>query len=234
MFGRAGKPKEKRSELELAQDVLIREVDEDLRQDELKALWSKYGGAVIAACVGLVLAVAGYQGWKAWDASVRAEASDRFSTAVAELPADPADAEATFGSLASDAPGGYAFLSGLREGEALVRLGDPVGAAAVYERLAAETEDPMLRDLALIRSALTRMAIGSDSVDAEALGAQLTPLADDGRPMRFTARELIAYLALREGDTERARQLFEALAADEDTPPGLKLRARSMAAAISG
>ena len=62
---------------------IFREVDEELRQDQAKKLWQAYGRYAVAAAVALVLAVGGFQAWRAWDLQQRTEVSDRFARALA-------------------------------------------------------------------------------------------------------------------------------------------------------
>lgn len=68
-----------------AQDALFREVDEELRHEQMASLWKKYGGVVIAAALAVVLSVAGYQGWKYWQNSVREDEAARYQAALTLL-----------------------------------------------------------------------------------------------------------------------------------------------------
>ncbi len=71
-----------------------------------------------------------------------------------------------------------------------------------------------------------------DDGNPETLMSRLEPLAADGNPWRYTARELQAVLALRSGDTARARELFTRLADDMDAPDSLRTRATEMLRAL--
>ena len=46
----------------MSDDSFIREVNEELRQDQLHNLWKRYGALAIAAAVVVVLAAAAWQG----------------------------------------------------------------------------------------------------------------------------------------------------------------------------
>ena len=48
----------------------IRDVDEELRRDQMKSLWDRYGLYVIGAAVLIVALTAGYRGWDAWQRSL--------------------------------------------------------------------------------------------------------------------------------------------------------------------
>ncbi|NLH80721.1 MAG: tetratricopeptide repeat protein, partial [Phyllobacteriaceae bacterium] len=43
---------------------IFNEIDEELRQEKLKKFWDRWGVAILAAAVAVVLAVAG---WRVWD-----------------------------------------------------------------------------------------------------------------------------------------------------------------------
>ncbi len=60
----------------------------------------------------------------------------------------------------------------------------------------------------------------------------MEPLAAAGEPFRATARELLALLALREGDRTDARALYTKIADDREAPSGLRQRATQMLTAL--
>ena len=57
----ARKPKDKQQEAEIADDVLIREVDDELRAEKLQAWWQRFGSMLVGACVVIVIATIAYQ-----------------------------------------------------------------------------------------------------------------------------------------------------------------------------
>ncbi|TAN75837.1 MAG: hypothetical protein EPN20_02370, partial [Magnetospirillum sp.] len=64
-----------------AAELLIKEVDEDLRQEQLNKLWRKHGGLLSVGAVAVVLAVAAFQGWSAWELKQRQASSLRHAEA---------------------------------------------------------------------------------------------------------------------------------------------------------
>ena len=57
----------------MSEESLFREVDEEVRQDQLKKIWDRYGNIIIAVCVAVIALVAGVKGWQYWQTK-RAEA----------------------------------------------------------------------------------------------------------------------------------------------------------------
>ena len=62
---------------------IFQEVDEEVRREQLKKLWERYGTLLIAACVLLVVAVGGWRTYEWWEAKKAAEAGTAFQAAVA-------------------------------------------------------------------------------------------------------------------------------------------------------
>ena len=209
------------------QDSLFREIEEDLRQEHWAKLWKRYGTYVAGAVLALVLSVAGYQGWRAYDIATRQSDGERFAAALA-LAGDKqtqAAAEA-FAGLAADATAGYALLARFQEAALLAKRGGP---ATAYADLARDAGvDAVYRDLAVILGAFHEM----NGPGAGDLSARLAPLTADGNPWRHSAKELTAVLAARAGDRTKARALFTALAADATAPQGIRARAGEMLAIL--
>jgi hypothetical protein len=203
---------------------IFREVEEDIRNAQLKALWDRYGLLVIGAAVALVVGTGIWVYWQ--DArSVRREAAAEQFLAGERLLLEGKQAEAAahFARLSQTSEvEGYALLARMKEAATRVEQGDVQGAAAQYDALAADNAlDPLLRAVAALKAALLLY----DTASSDELTLRLSPLAAADAPMRHSARELLAFLALRQGDVETARQAFETLADDLDAPKGIRARA---------
>jgi hypothetical protein len=206
------------------QDSLLREIDEDLRRERYALLWKRYGWLVITVLVALVLGVAGYEAWRGYQQRVHTQSSEQFAAAAAL--ADPAAAADAFGTLAEEAPRGYEILARLRQAAMHVEKGDYQAAVSVYDKLAGETDDPLYSDLAIILKVMAEMRIAE--ADAARLAEQLAPLTAPDRPWQYMAKELSAHLALRSGETEKARELLTGLSEDVQAPEGIRTRAEEM------
>lgn len=216
--------KKKDAKGDVATEMLIQEIEDDLKQEQYAKLWNKFGGVVIGACVAIVAVVAGYQGWQSYYTSQRVTEAAAYATANAKA---PAEAAAALDRLALDAKTGYATLAELRRAAVLAQAGDTRSAMAAYDTIAAKTAiDPVYRDFAVLRSVILALGDG----DAAALTLRLQPLLSTG--WRHSALEMQALLAQRQGDADRARQIFQQLADDTATPQALRGRAAEMLAVI--
>jgi len=208
-------------------DGLFREIDEELRQEHYAKLWKRYGKYIIAAAVALVAVVAGYQGWRTYDIDRRETASARFEAALQIAATDAEGAGLEFAAMAGDG-GGYGLMARFQQAGLLAKSGDWAGAIAVYERIATDADDPLFRDLAVMLGVVHEINAPMAGLDATALEARLMPLTEDENPWRYSARELSVLLALREGDVERARTVFDGIANDPLAPAALRSRAAEL------
>lgn len=214
------------------EDALIREVNDDLREEQMKLLWKRYGGYVVGAAILVVAIVAGYQGWKQYTTSTRLEEGERFYAAsqLADT-GNVAGAMAAFASLAGDASTGYGVLATFQQATLKADAGDTAGAAALYAQIAQETiSDPAISGLAQVLG--TALEINAGGYDRGALELRLKAIAEDGQPYRYSAREMLALLAMQAGDVVAARTQFEQLASDATAPQGIAQRAGEIAQSL--
>src|SRR5438128_11595159 len=128
---------------------IFREIDEELRRDNLLKLWSRYGRYIIAAAVFVLMVAGGLVAWRDHQVTERRAQSTRYASALAlARGGKEADAVKVFEAIAREG-GGYAVLASFEEAALLARSGDREAAIAAYDRIAATTElDPGLRRLA--------------------------------------------------------------------------------------
>ncbi|MFZ5836311.1 MAG: tetratricopeptide repeat protein [Pseudomonadota bacterium] len=203
---------------------IFREVEEDVRNARLKALWDSYGILVIGAAIAIVAATALGVYWQDTQRQKREAAASQFLAGEKLLlEGKTADAVQHFAKMAEESPvDGYVLLARLKEAAAKLEAGDSQGAIAAYDMLAADsTLDPLLRAVASFKASLLLF----DTASADELKLRLNPLAKDDAPLRHSARELLAHLALRENSPGEARTLFQGLADALDAPRGIRARA---------
>lgn len=208
---------------------IFREVEEDLRRDNLEKLWKKYGRAAIVAAVAVVVGVAGAQIWRGYELRRDQEMSNRFADALREAQIKtPAAALPELTALA-DEGGGYASLAALERARVLAASGDRAGAIETWERIAADGDvEPSFRAVATLMAVLHQI----DDGDPADLRTRLAPLMAGGSAFRGSALELMAVLALREGDQAGARDFYTQIVDDPGSPSGLRARAAQMLAAL--
>jgi hypothetical protein len=208
---------------------IFREIDEELRRDNLLKLWSRYGKYIVAGALVAVLIVGGIVAWRDHQAKERQAQGGRFTAALAlARQGKDADAAKLFGSLAGES-GGYSIAGAFENAELLAKSGDRKAAVAAYDKLAGSSGiDPEFRDLAVLMSVMHGL---SDS-DPNAAIDRLQPLAASGSPWRASALDLTAAAKLKAGDRGGALEIYRQLADDLAAPQGLRARATELAAAL--
>ncbi|HEX3954648.1 MAG TPA: tetratricopeptide repeat protein [Stellaceae bacterium] len=208
---------------------IFREIDEELRRDNLLKLWSRYGRYIIAAVVLVVIVAGGVVAWRDHQTSLRQAQASRYSRALS-LVRDNKDSDAAslFGKLAQEG-GGYGVLGDFERAQLLAKGGDRKGAVAAYDQIAANSSvDPAFRDLAVLLSVMH----GLPDMEAATAIERLKPLTASGNPWRVSALDLTAAAKLKSGDRSGALDIYKQLADDLTAPQGLRARAAELAAAL--
>jgi len=214
-------------------DILIQEVDEDLRREQYLKLWKRYGVYAIAGVVAVVVIVAGWQGWQGWQRDQRDKAAQHYAAALALVEAGKTkDAEDALAKIAAEG-NGFAVLAGMRRAALLSDGGDIKGAVAAYDQIAASGAPELLRGLATVKEGLLALGAPADAgVDAAAVESKIGALALVGSPWYYEANELLALFARKKGDNPHAIELFKRLADDAQAPQGIRARATEMLASL--
>ena len=209
---------------------IFREIDEELRRDNLLKLWSRYGRYIIAIAVFALVVAGGFVAWRDHQLSERRAQSTRYAGAlILAREGKEADAVKVFAAIAHEG-GGYAILAAFEEAALLAKSGDREAAAAAYDRIAAASEfDSNLLGLAVLLSVMQRMP----EADAQTTIDRLAPLTASGNPWRPSAIELTALARLKLQDKSGALALFKSLADDPATPQSLRARAAEMTVALA-
>ena len=204
---------------------IFREVDEEVRRDKALQFWSKYQTLFIALAVAIVAASAGWRFYKDGQRA-RAEAAGAGFEAALQLSRENklGEADAAFQDLIKQGTPGYALLSRFR-GAADVAVTDQAKAVEIYDALAADAKVPaLMQDEARLRAAMLRI----DQADGAELKRRLEPLAQTDAPFRNSARELLAYAALKAQDYEAAGRWLDQIVVDLQAPAGLRQRAETL------
>lgn len=205
-------------------DTFTREVEEELRREQMAKLFERYGTYFAAAAVAIILAVAGYKFYEYRRVTAEQTAGATFMQAqklVSEGKSD--EALKQFSALSSSSAAGYAALADLQVAALDAKQGNTDKALAAYEQLARNTgADPLLRGLAGLQAAALRMPVA----DFTEMQNRLNDLAAADNPWHANARELLALSAMKAGKLDEARSIYEQLLGDRRAPPTVVERAR--------
>lgn len=211
-------------------ETFLREVDEDLRRDQLRTMARKYAPLWIAAIV-LLLAAAG--GWLYWqdkqkkDSAADSEALSQVYTDIGtgKLATVPTRLDA-LADGGSDAVRASALFTGAA---VAIEQNDRPLAIAKYREVANDKglAEPY-RNLGLIRATTLEF----DSLKPDQVIARMAPIAKPGNPWFGSAGELTAMALIKQGKKLEAGQLFAAVAADRQVPKSIRTRAVQIAGSL--
>jgi hypothetical protein len=209
---------------------IFNEVDEEVRREQLKKLWERYGTLVIALAVLVVVGAGGWRGYQWWENRKAAEAGAAFDAAAALVDEGrQPEAEAAFDRIASQGAAGYRTLARLRAAAAIGDR-DPKAAVAAYDAVANDNStERVMRDLAGVRAGMLLV----DSMPLAEITQRLEPLTQPDRPFRHTARELLALASWKANDAAAVKKWAEAIQGDPETPPAIRARVEALTAMAS-
>ena len=188
---------------------IFREVDEEMRQQQIIGFVKRYGKYVVAAVVAAIIVFLTVRYLEGQREKESEAAGERFEAAQNLLVSEQlSEAAADFAVLAEETGGSDSFglLARFRQAEALYRAQDVTAAIAVYDAITDDSSvDRVYRDLARLYAAMA--AIGLE--DNDAILSRLAPLREEGNPWYLSAQENAALIYYQQGDNDQARALYE-------------------------
>ena len=211
-------------------EAFYREVDEELRRDQLKTHWQRYGKLGIAGVVLLLAAIAGFFWWQNKQEVAAAKRGGDLISAYEDIAArNKAAAVPKLDALAkSDSPG-YRAAALLTKADMAIEANDIAAAVASFKTVA---DDKNLaapyRDLATVRMT----ALEFDKLPPQAVIGRLKPYAVAGNPWFGSAGEMSALAHLKLNQPRDAARIFAAMAKDQKVPETIRTRAGQMASSL--
>jgi len=209
-------------------EVLIREIDEAVREDAVLDFLRNHGVKLLG---GITVLIAGLGGYLLWVSNREGALEAQSETLIAALDyADQRDfktASEKAAPLIADAssPGARAAARFVQAGAALEQ-GETAKATELFQAIANDADAlPALRDLARVREVSTNF----DTMKPADVIARLGDLAKPGNPWFGSAGELVAMAHLESGNRAEAGKLFAEIAKDEEQAETLRSRSRQMA-----
>lgn len=211
-------------------ETFLREVDEDLRRDQLRDFAKKYGNWIIA---GLIVFLAACGGWIYWQ-HYQVQRSEKQVEELAQIYTDigagrVATAPQKLDALAKSGKKGVRASALFTRAALAIQQNDLKLATATYKEIAGDDGLPKAyRDAALIR----QTALEFDSMKPDAVVARLEPLAKPGDPWFTSAGEMTAMALIKQGKKQEAGRLFAAIAKDTNAPDAARARAFQIAGSL--
>jgi hypothetical protein len=211
-------------------DTFVREVDENLRRDQMRDFFKKNGSWLVAAVILFLAASGGFIWWQSHQVQRSGAEVERLAEIYKNIGSgnmtqapQQLDDLAKSGSKAVRASALFARAAlALQQGDAKLALN-------TYKSVADDSGFPdPYRHAALIRET----ALEFDQLKPDQVISRLEPLAKPGEPWFGTAGEMTAMAMIKQGRNQEAGQLFVAIARDNTVPQTIRARAGEVAGTL--
>ena len=211
-------------------ETFVREVDENLRRDQLRDFTRKYASWIVAAVVLFLVAAGGFIYWQDWQRKKNEQAVEQLAQVFTDISKGQTQTAPARLDKLSDAHA-KAVRAAAQFGRAAVAINqnDTKLAIAKFKALAGDSSMPKpFRDLALIR----QTAFEYDTLKPEAVIARMKPMVDAKDPTSSwfaSAAELSATAHYQLGQFDQAGALYGRIAKAPGVAKSLQSRAVQMA-----
>ena len=205
-------------------EEFVREVDEDIKEEERIKLWKKVFPYVVSVSLGIIIFTSGYVFWNNYTESLNQQLGDDFTAAVQLANEEDLDASIlALNRIVDEGSDGYVTLAKMKKASLLIQRGELELGLNIYLDLERNAVDQSFRDIASILYVLNSM----DTEDPQVLLDKINKL-ESSQIWRSSALEMKAFLKLKQNKVEEARKIFEGILNLPSTPSSLATRAKNM------
>lgn len=201
-------------------DDFIEEIKEDVRNDQLVAIWNEYGNVIIGSIIAIILATIAYLFWhdhqkeKLLEQTLAYEKNLNIEVSKGQKP--------DYTSLIDGGSTGYKIMGIFEQARAASSAKETED---LLTSLAENSSfDGFYRQLAELQAIMGTF----DSTNGKVLLESLENLVDKESPLQSAAIELQGFAHLKLNNIKMARQAFSSVAQHPQAPQSMRVRARAM------
>jgi len=211
-------------------ETFVREVDENLRRDQLEDFFKRYGTLLIVAVVLFLAASGGFIWWKQHQVQRSAAQVEKLAAIYKDIGSGKTDqAPQQLDELAKSGSKAVRASALFARAALALQQNDAKLAVATYKSIADESGLPQAyRDAALVR----QTALEFDQIQPADVIARLEPLSKPGQPWFGSAGEMTALALAKQGKRQEAGQLYAAIGKDPGVPQTIRARAIQVAGSL--
>ena len=198
------------------------EVNEELRRQQLKSIWDRFGIYVIGFAIFIILSVGGNEVLNYFNKRISERESIAFDNALTLI--EKGDDSAGFNQLLKLTEGktGYKGLAFFRLSSESLSNGNYREAIDFLKKASSEKSlTKNLRVFAKIKAGLILVDHGNISE----IDILLRQVIENGGPFSFHAKEIFALALIKDGRDLEAQEIFQEILNDASAPPVLARRA---------
>lgn len=208
------------------EEALFRAINEDVKKEKIHQVWEKHGLKIVLLVIAIIAATIGWETYKAWKIKRSEDISNTYAFAL-NLQAQGRFDESlnVLKLMKANNSGIYKDIAGLQIANVLFEQGKTDDGVHALEELAEnDGVNPKLHDIAVIKLASYKL----DTAPAEEINNLLSPLAKSKSNWNNIAKEMLAMLAIREGNLNQAKEMYGEIIASPEVQDHLKERAQDM------
>jgi hypothetical protein len=211
-------------------ETFLREVDENLRRDQMQDFFKRYGALLIIAVILFLVASGGFIWWKQHEVKRSGAEVEKLAAIYKDVGSGKMDqAPQQLDELAKSGSKAVRASALFARGALALQQNDTKLAASTYKSIADDSGLPKpYRDAALVR----QTALEFDQLQPGDVIARLQPLAKPGEPWFGSAGEMTALALVKQGKRQEAGQLYAAIAKDQGVPQTIRARAIQVAGSL--
>jgi hypothetical protein len=211
-------------------ETFLREVDENLRRDQLRDFAKKHGNWIIGALILFLAAAGGWIYWQQYQVQRSEQQVEELSRIYSDIAAGKTgSAGRRLDTLSESGKKGVRASALFARAALAIQQNDMKLALSSYKEAANDKSLPQpYRDAALIR----QTAIEFDNVKPDEVIRRMEPLAKPGSPWFLSSGEMTAMALIKQGKSQEAGRLFAAIAKDKTVPDESRGRAVQIAATL--
>ena len=220
-----------KDDIQLAQDVLINEVTEEVHNEQLQKMWQKYKYFIFFAVVFIVGSLSAWEGYSSWRMKIRLAESDVYENAAVLNAKGQVDAALAQYSSLENGKTNYRYLAQMRKAGILFETGKNTEALEILNTL---RQDKNVPEVLRAASALGYVSHQVENGDVAQLQEILNPYLTVGNVWYGTAVEMSVLLMLRDGQLEKANKMLDEALSMTSISAGVKTRLSIMKKALAG
>lgn len=223
--------KKETNEQERAIDNFFREVSEDVQNDKLKKIWDTYGLHIIIAVIVILTIAVSFETFKTWKIKRNEAWSDAYAYAInLQNQGKYAESLNVLEEISSKNKGIYSDVAEVQKANILFEQGKSNDALILLEKIVNNDDvNSKIRHITAVKLASYKL----DNASREEIENLLAPLMNEESSWANIAKEMLAMLEIREGNIEKAKNIYSEILNSPDLSDGLKLRVQDMLSALN-
>ncbi len=211
---------------QIEEDALLREVVEDVKNEQLQQIWNKYGLAIIVSVALILTAAISFESLKNWHTKKQQELSNTYSIALSLQNQGRLDESLEVYSVLTEKTSGiYSSLARIQVANIYLTQNKAEDAEKVLYAIVNDNSVlPQMRNIAAIKLASYKL---DNNTPADEIKSLLTPIVENDENSNI-AREMLAMLYIREKDISQAKNEYKKIADSSDVSDELRNRALDM------